>query len=238
MKEAFASSNRKFFLKNPLCGKAARVEKTFRCLRFWKGQGDPVTVVGKAAFLNPNRFLLKPCILAADCQGICRPVLPTALPKKDIRNVKNGIHIFWLIKSDNPVVESKKQIECESATNCNRKKLFHQGLTTRSRFFQVDFTAKPTYWRPLYPPVKLKLGELLVSLTYLPAKNTLTIGILKAKNLKAKDINGKSGEKSMSGHFRSIFLPILQFQIHMSRYGSCLGTRESRSKRPPFTSAT
>ena len=63
-----------------------------------------------------------------------------------------------------------------------------------SFFVQVDFTAKPTYWRPLYPPVKLKLGELLVSLTYLPAKNTLTIGILKAKNLKAKDINGKSGE--------------------------------------------
>ena len=41
--------------------------------------------------------------------------------------------------------------------------------------------------------MKLKLGELLTSLTYLPAKNTLTIGILKAKNLKAKDINGKSG---------------------------------------------
>jgi len=38
----------------------------------------------------------------------------------------------------------------------------------------------------------MKLGELLVSLTYLPAKNTLTIGILKARNLKAKDINGKS----------------------------------------------
>ena len=61
-------------------------------------------------------------------------------------------------------------------------------------FLQVDFTAKPTYWRSLYPPVKMKLGELLVSLTYLPAKNTLTIGILKARNLKAKDINGKSGK--------------------------------------------
>jgi hypothetical protein len=58
---------------------------------------------------------------------------------------------------------------------------------------QVDFTAKPTYWKPLYPPIKEKLGELLVSLTYHPAKNTLTIVILKAKNLKAKDINGKSG---------------------------------------------
>lgn len=58
---------------------------------------------------------------------------------------------------------------------------------------QVDFTAKPTYWKALYPPIKAKLGELLVSLTYHPAKNTLTIFIMKAKNLKAKDINGKSG---------------------------------------------
>ena len=59
---------------------------------------------------------------------------------------------------------------------------------------QVDFTSKPQYWRPLYPPIKEKLGELLVSLTYHPSKNTLTIVILKAKNLKAKDINGKSGK--------------------------------------------
>lgn len=59
---------------------------------------------------------------------------------------------------------------------------------------QVDFTAKPNYWKSLYPPIKEKLGELLVSLTYHPAKNTLTIVILKARNLKAKDINGKSGE--------------------------------------------
>ena len=52
----------------------------------------------------------------------------------------------------------------------------------------------------MYPPVKMKLGELLVSLTYLPAKNTLTIGILKAKNLKAKDINGKSGESCLQNY--------------------------------------
>lgn len=57
---------------------------------------------------------------------------------------------------------------------------------------QVDFTAKPQYWKALHPQMKLKLGELLVSLTYTPAKNTLTIFIMKAKNLKAKDINGKS----------------------------------------------
>jgi len=61
-------------------------------------------------------------------------------------------------------------------------------------FTKVDFAAKPTYWKPLYPPIKEKLGELLVSLTYHAVKNTLTIVILKAKNLKAKDINGKSGK--------------------------------------------
>ena len=60
-------------------------------------------------------------------------------------------------------------------------------------FEQVDFTAMPQYWKALHPQMKLKLGELLVSLTYTPAKNTLTIFIMKAKNLKAKDINGKSG---------------------------------------------
>ncbi len=74
---------------------------------------------------------------------------------------------------------------------------------------QVDFTAKPTYWKPLYPPVKMKLGELLVSLTYLPAKNTLTIAILKAKNLKAKDINGKSGKKNICIHRFSRKIPII-----------------------------
>ena len=42
-----------------------------------------------------------------------------------------------------------------------------------------------------------KLGELLVSLSYHPANNTLTIAVLKARNLKAKDINGKSGEHSL-----------------------------------------
>ena len=54
-----------------------------------------------------------------------------------------------------------------------------------------------------------KLGELQVSLAYHPSDNTLTLGILKvcfgdnvqrfylqfkARNLKAKDINGKSGD--------------------------------------------
>ena len=70
----------------------------------------------------------------------------------------------------------------------------------------MDFAAKPQYWRPLYPPIKEKLGELLVSLTYHPAKNALTIVILKAKNLKAKDINGKSGNNQHGNTFEGLFL--------------------------------
>ena len=69
---------------------------------------------------------------------------------------------------------------------------------------QVDFSSKPTLWRKLHPQIKViisfmnalyktykvslikesfqeKLGELLVSLSYYPANNTLTLGVLKVR---------------------------------------------------------
>lgn len=58
---------------------------------------------------------------------------------------------------------------------------------------QVDFSEKPVFWKALKPPLKDKCGELLVSLCYHPTNSTLTLIALKARNLKAKDINGKSG---------------------------------------------
>ena len=39
----------------------------------------------------------------------------------------------------------------------------------------------------------LELGELTMTLCYLPAAGRLTVTIVKALNLKAMDINGKSG---------------------------------------------
>ncbi|KAI9563090.1 putative syptotagmin-7 isoform X2 [Daphnia sinensis] len=57
---------------------------------------------------------------------------------------------------------------------------------------QVDFSEKPVFWKALKPPLKDKCGELLVSLCYHPTNSTLTLIALKARNLKAKDINGKS----------------------------------------------
>ncbi|XP_026478603.1 synaptotagmin-7 isoform X2 [Ctenocephalides felis] len=57
---------------------------------------------------------------------------------------------------------------------------------------QVDFSEKPSFWKALKPPAKDKCGELLCSLCYHPSNSILTLGLLKARNLKAKDINGKS----------------------------------------------
>lgn len=57
---------------------------------------------------------------------------------------------------------------------------------------QVDLTGKPSFWKPLKPPAKDKCGELLVSLNYHPSNSILTLTLVKARNLKAKDINGKS----------------------------------------------
>ncbi|XP_054259840.1 synaptotagmin-7-like isoform X2 [Macrosteles quadrilineatus] len=57
---------------------------------------------------------------------------------------------------------------------------------------QVDLSEKPSFWKALKPPAKDKCGELLTSLCYHPSNSILTLTLLKARNLKAKDINGKS----------------------------------------------
>ncbi|KAL2712559.1 synaptotagmin-7 isoform X9 [Vespula squamosa] len=57
---------------------------------------------------------------------------------------------------------------------------------------QVDLSEKPSFWKALKPPAKDKCGELLCSLSYHPSNSVLTLALLKARNLKAKDINGKS----------------------------------------------
>ncbi|XP_055313718.1 synaptotagmin-7 isoform X5 [Sitodiplosis mosellana] len=57
---------------------------------------------------------------------------------------------------------------------------------------QVDLTGKQSYWKALKPPAKDKCGELLTTLCYHPSNSILTLSLIKARNLKAKDINGKS----------------------------------------------
>nr|CAD7425349.1 unnamed protein product [Timema monikensis] len=63
-----------------------------------------------------------------------------------------------------------------------------------SQNMKVDLSEKPSFWKALKPPAKDKCGELLTSLCYHPSNSVLTLTCLKARNLKAKDINGKSGK--------------------------------------------
>ncbi|KAJ8975649.1 hypothetical protein NQ317_012987 [Molorchus minor] len=58
----------------------------------------------------------------------------------------------------------------------------------------VDLSEKPSFWKALKPPAKDKCGELLTSLCYHPSNSILTLTLLKARNLKAKDINGNPGK--------------------------------------------
>lgn len=57
---------------------------------------------------------------------------------------------------------------------------------------QVDFTQKPSFSLNIQPSEKVKLGELLVSLSYTPRTSELTVCIIEARNLKIKDITGSS----------------------------------------------
>ena len=102
----------------------------------------------------------------------------------------------------------------------------------------MDFSEKPVFWKALKPPLKDKCGELLVSLCYHPTNSTLTLIALKARNLKAKDINGKSGKFLVDPNFSVPFrLDGMFLQIPTSKCGCTLGTSEWRSARRPSTSA-
>ncbi|XP_013794883.1 synaptotagmin-7-like [Limulus polyphemus] len=57
---------------------------------------------------------------------------------------------------------------------------------------QVDLTQKPLFWKSIKPAEDSKLGEILVTLLYVPRTSELTLTLVKARNLKSKDINGSS----------------------------------------------
>jgi UDP-N-acetylmuramyl pentapeptide synthase len=59
---------------------------------------------------------------------------------------------------------------------------------------------------------KMDLGELMLSLCYLPTAGRLTLTIVKARNLKAMDITGSSGKTTVT---QSISLLIDNVLTHM-----------------------
>lgn len=83
---------------------------------------------------------------------------------------------------------------------------------------QVDFSEKPVFWKALKPPAKDKCGELLVSLCYHPTNSTLTLTLLKARNLKAKDINGKSGSWILYALDSTLIYDTPRVLLHLSTF--------------------
>lgn len=83
----------------------------------------------------------------------------------------------------------------------------------------MDLSEKPSFWKALKPPAKDKCGELLTSLCYHPSNSILTLTLLKARNLKAKDINGKSGTHLMITY--SLYLVILCEEWSYESRGDC-----------------
>ncbi|XP_076344368.1 synaptotagmin-7-like [Tachypleus tridentatus] len=57
---------------------------------------------------------------------------------------------------------------------------------------QVDFTKKPCLWKCIRAAEDMKLGEILITLLYIPRTSELSITLVKCRNLKAKDITGYS----------------------------------------------
>ncbi|CAB4064979.1 SYT7 [Lepeophtheirus salmonis] len=144
-------------------------------------QGEPSEKCGEINFSLDYDFFAKD-LAAKDANGLSDPyVRVTLLPDK-----KHRLETKIKRRTLNPRWNETFYFE-GFPINKLQSRVLHLHVYDYDRFSrddsigevhlplcQVDFTAKPAYWKPLYPPIKEKLGELL------------------AKNLKAKDINGKS----------------------------------------------
>ncbi|RXM30039.1 AP-2 complex subunit alpha-2 [Acipenser ruthenus] len=78
---------------------------------------------------------------------------------------------------------------------------------------KVDLAHMQTFWKELKPCIdgSGSRGELLLSLCYNPTANTITVNIIKARNLKAMDIGGTSGDKALDGYSKKKYVCKLLF---------------------------
>nr|KAG5698270.1 hypothetical protein BaRGS_024077 [Batillaria attramentaria] len=82
---------------------------------------------------------------------------------------------------------------------------------------EMDLSQAPVVWKFLQPckDTRGKLGELLLSLCYQPNIGRLTVIVMKAKELKAKDITGSSGLFSLrSGLKATSSDPYVKIWLH------------------------
>jgi len=73
-----------------------------------------------------------------------------------------------------------------------------------------------------------KLGELLVSLCYQPTAECITVIVARARELKAKDINGLSGASRVrpGAGLNCMSLPVLQHWARVHETGACTAADE------------
>lgn len=97
---------------------------------------------------------------------------------------------------------------------------------TQIALAHVDLSDKVELWKHLTQrgeqDAKIELGELMVSLSYLPSAERLTVVLIKARNLRVVDDSRNStGEKEEEGN-------ILQFNLSLT---DCLSYSHPRSVR-------
>lgn len=110
---------------------------------------------------------------------------------------------------------------------------------------QLDLSNKVVLWNPLgscsEQDAKIELGDLMVSMSFLPSAERLTVVLIKARNLRVVDdsrnssdpyvkvsiiYNGKKIKKRKSGVYRSTVCPVfneaLTFDISKDILKSCI----------------
>ncbi|OWR45155.1 synaptotagmin-7 like protein [Danaus plexippus plexippus] len=121
---------------------------------------------------------------------ILRIIQGKELPAKDLSGTSDPYVRVTLLPDKKHRLETK--IKRRTLNPRWNETFYFEGFPIQKLQSRVDLSEKPSFWKSLKPPAKDKCGELLTSLCYHPSNSVLTLTLLKARNLKAKDINGKS----------------------------------------------
>uniref|UniRef100_A0A3Q3VLJ2 C2 domain-containing protein n=1 Tax=Mola mola TaxID=94237 RepID=A0A3Q3VLJ2_MOLML len=119
------------------------------------------------------------------------------LPAKDFSGTSDPFVKIYLLPDKKHKLETKVKRK-NLNPHWNETFLFegfpYEKVRERTLYLQVELGQIKTFWKELKPcsDGSGRRGDLLVSLCYNPTANTITVNIIKARNLKAMDIGGTS----------------------------------------------